>query len=226
MSYGRLVVLGLGVGCLFGMIGPLNILMLPPTRNPSWLAIFLLTFFCGASAFSLFAFFRNLFIGIPAVILFFSASFFTGPIEEFLTGSRTLDRVGAVITSKRPPESPADYNLTDDQPRSYNQKRTTVGLLAVILLGSGYGLIIVAVTKESRERARWQRRCQSPGLSKGPCFPPYPSGIVGVKLPERRFLQQRSGEITLTLFNYRGMSSLLQLLMSPDMALAGGSLGQ
>lgn len=128
--------------------------MLPPTRNPSWLAIFLLTFFCGASAFSLFAFFRNLFIGIPAVILFFSASFFTGPIEEFLTGSRTLDRVGAVITSKRPPESPADYNLTDDQLRSYNQKRTTVGLIAVILLGSGYALIIVAVTKESRERAR------------------------------------------------------------------------
>lgn len=154
MSYGRLVILGLGVGCLFGIIGPLNILMLPPTRSPSWLAIFLLTFFSGAAAFSLFAFFRKLFIGIPAVILFFSASFFTGRIEEFLTGSRTLNQVSAIITSKRPPESPSDYALSDDQLRSFNQKRTMVGFFAVILLGSGYALIIVAVTKESRERAR------------------------------------------------------------------------
>ncbi len=187
MSYKRLLLLAFGVGCLFGIIGPLNILMLSPEKNPSWTAVFLMTFFSGATAFSILALFRRWYIGVPALVLFFFASFFVGSIEEFLSGSRTIETPW--ITIEIGDEIPAEpVTLTAEQLKALQRKRMYIGFLAINLLGIGYALVITAITQEGRDRARLATEISIAQNIQKSLLPPSPftnawCEVAGVTIP-------------------------------------------
>ena len=123
MPYRRLLLLATGIGLLFSLIGPLNILMMPPNAHPSFLVLLMLTSLSGLLAFSIIALFRFPKAGVPVVALLFLSLFFVGELEEALTGARTYDK--AV-----PSES---LLLSPEKIEQMQASRMGVGVLGVFL---------------------------------------------------------------------------------------------
>ena len=137
--------LAVAVFFLFSTIGPLTMLMESSILPGSWFRLVYMTVMCGIFAASIIWFITKPYRLIALLIVLQAAMFFEDRVEELVLG-RAEQKM--MLTADHL------FTLTAAELNRIETRRPLFGFVAILLLGTGYGLFIRVVTDESKKRVR------------------------------------------------------------------------
>ncbi len=137
--------LALAVFFLFGTIGPLTMLMDSSILPGSWFRLFYLTILSGLFSACIILFIKKPFRLIVLLVIIQGAMFSTGPVEELLLG-RVEPKM--MVTANHV------FVLTQDELDRIQIRRPIFGVFAILLLSTGYALLVRVIGEEYRKRTR------------------------------------------------------------------------
>jgi len=137
--------LALAVFFLFGTIGPLTMLMNTAILPGSWFMLVYLTVLCGAFSACIILFIRKPAILAVSLILIIGAIVASDQVEQLLFGRVEEARI---VTANHL------FTFTQQELDRIEVRRPLFGVIAIVLLSTGYGLFVVVVGEEIQKRAR------------------------------------------------------------------------
>ena len=137
--------LALAVFFLFGTIGPLTMLMDSSILPGSWFKLCYLTILSGTFSACIILFIKKPLRLIVLLVLIQGAMFATGPVEEFLLGR---------VEPKMMVTADHVFMLTQDELDRIQIRHPVFGVLAILLLSTGYALFVRVIGEEYKKRTR------------------------------------------------------------------------